>query len=130
MKRFFLMTIEFILFCGLIYLSWVNYQAKTITGISLGLDGYTNLVYGTFLVLIVTWFVGLLSGTVSSLKTIDKYKEMIRSYSKKTNEMSMQSESDYDEKESMKRKITALEIALQKALKDNEELQKELNDNK
>ena len=55
---------------------------------------------------------------------------MIRSYSKKTNEMSMQSESDYDEKEAMKRKITALEIALQKALKDNEELQKELNDNK
>ena len=130
MKRFFLMTIEFILFCGLIYLCWVNYQAKTITGISLGLDGYTNLVYGTFLVLIVAWFVGLLSGTVSSLKTIDKYKEMIRSYSKKTNEMSMQSESDYDEKEAMKRKITALEIALQKALKDNEELQKELNDNK
>ena len=121
MKRFFLMTIEFILFCGLIYLCWVNYQAKTITGISLGLEGYTNLVYGTYIVLIVTWFVGLLSGTVSSLKTIEKYKDIIRSYSKKTNEMSMQYESDYDEKEAMKRKITALEIALEKALNDNQQ---------
>lgn len=120
MKRFFLMLIEFILFCGLVYLCWVNYKAETITGISLGIDGYTNLVYGTFLVIIVAWFIGLLSGTVSSLKTIENYKDIIRSYSKRANEMSLQSESDYDEKEAMKRKITALEIALEKALKDNQ----------
>ena len=120
MKRFFLMLIEFILFCGLIYLCWVNYNAKTITGISLGIEGYTNLVFGTYTVLLATWFIGLLSGTVSSSKTIEKYKDMIRSYSKRTDEMSLQSESDYDEKEAMKRKITALEIALEKALNDKE----------
>ena len=45
---------------------------------------------------------------------------MIRSYSKRTDELSMQNESDYDEKEAMKRKITALEIALEKALNDKE----------
>lgn len=120
MKRFFLMLIEFILFCGLIYLCWVNYQAKTITGISLGVEGYTNMVYGTYIVLIGAYFIGLLSGVVSSSKTIEQYKDIIRSYSKRANEMSIQSESDNDEKEAMKRKITALEIALEKALNDKE----------
>ncbi len=120
MKRFFLMLIEFILFCALIYVCWVNYNAKTITDINLGVQGYNGLEIKTFIVLITTWFIGLLSGTVSSLKTIDGYKDTIRSYAKRANEMSIQNESDYDEKEAMKRKITALEIALEKALNDKE----------
>lgn len=120
MKRFFLMLIEFVLFCGLIYLCWVNYNANTTMEINLGLKNYASINTKTYIVILATWFVGLLSGTVSSSKTIEKYKDMIRSYSKRTDELSMQNESDYDEKEAMKRKITALEIALEKALNDKQ----------
>ena len=114
--RIFLAIIQFILLAGLIYLLIVNYQAQTISGVSTGIEGYTNLVFNTIVVIAGCFAAGWLSGLICGLFPSLKYRQQINAYAKRSEKLLQQNEINSDDKEALKRKIASLEIALEKAL--------------
>ena len=114
--KIFLGMIETVIIAGLIYLLIVNYQAQTISGVSIGIEGYTNLVFSTLFVITGCFIAGWLAGVTFGIFPALKYKQQINAYAKRSEKLSQQKEIDADDKEALKRKIASLEIALEKAL--------------
>ena len=119
-KKAFLIMIETVLFCGLLYFLIVNYMQRTTAGLNVTSDNSGYLVVSTFLVILVAYLIGVFSGFVYSLVLGQRYKDQIEFYARKNEKLSQQNEIDTDDKEALQRKIATLEIALNNALKNKE----------
>lgn len=119
-NKLFLTILETVIFCGLLYFLIVNYMQKTTAGISVANDSSGYVVVGTFVVILISYLVGVFSGFVYSLVLGQRYKDQIEFYARKNEKLSQQNEIDTDDKEALQRKIATLEIALNNALKNKE----------
>lgn len=117
MKKYIFMTIETLLFVLLTFSVILNYKAGTSAQFAVSFDGKIVLI-STFTVVIVSYFIGILSGIAYAAVLGDKYKDKIEFYSRKNEKLSQQNEIDSDDKEALQRKIATLEIALENALKN------------
>lgn len=117
-NKIFLMVVESVLFCGLLYFLIANYVQKTTSGftVTFGISGY--MVLSTFAVILVSYLIGTFSGFVYSLALGQRYKDQIEFYARKNEKLAVQNEIDADDREALQRKIASLEIALDNALKN------------
>ena len=121
MKNKVILTIfETILFCGLLYFLIVNYMSKTTAGFAVTTDNTGFIVISTFVVVLISYFVGVFSGFVYSFVLGQRYKDQIEFYARKNERLAVQNEIDTDDKEALQRKIATLEIALNNALKNKD----------
>ena len=117
MKKIILISIETILFLGVLFLLITNFNAQTTSQLSISLD--TNyIVLSTFFLILLFYFIGAFSGFVYSVVLGERYRDQIEFYARKTEKLSQQNEIDSDDKEALQRKIASLEIALENALKN------------
>ncbi len=116
-KNIFLTTLEFILFLIILYALIVNFRVNTTSQFSVSTDG-TIVILSTFFVILGAYLFGVFSGFVYSVVLGFRYKDKIEFYARKTEKLSQQNEIDTDDKEALQRKIAALEIALDNALKN------------
>lgn len=119
-KKLFLTILETILFCGLLYFIIVNYLQKTTAGITVSNDSSGYIVVSTFVVILLSYLIGVFTGFVYSVVLGQRYKDQIEFYARKNEKLSQQNEIDTDDKEALQRKIATLEIALNNALKNKE----------
>lgn len=115
MKNIILLSLETCLFVIMVYCAVVNYQSKTIANFAVSLNG-EQVVISVFLVIVLFYIVGLLSGLVYSKVLTGTYKNQLAQYAKRNEKLALKSETDSDDKEVLKRKIASLEIALDNAL--------------
>ena len=108
--------IEAVIFIGLMYGLYVNWKSQTICGVSIGFEGYNNLVFPTILVIFGCFAVGLFSGLLLLSILKQNYRDKIEFYARRSEKLSQQNEIEVDDKEALQRKIASLEIALEKAL--------------
>ncbi len=118
-SKIILAVIDTILFAVILYLMLINFNAKTTSQLAVGLDG-NYIILSTFLVIILVYCLGALSGFVYSLVLGARYRDQIEFYARKTEKLSQQNEIDTDDKEALQRKIASLEIALDNALKNKQ----------
>ncbi|MCD7879932.1 MAG: hypothetical protein LUG16_08375, partial [Candidatus Gastranaerophilales bacterium] len=101
----------------IMYVLIANYINQTSVQLAVSIDGKT-VVLSTFFVVFFSYIIGIFSGVIySGIRNI-KFAKQIDMYAKRTEKLSLQSEADSDDKEVLKRKIAALEIALDNALKN------------
>lgn len=112
-----LMLIETVFFVIVMYLFIANYKSNTACQFSSTFDGvYVSVKTST--IILITWLLGMFSGIVYALSLSNRYRDQIEFYARKTEKLSQQNEIDSDDKEALQRKIAALEIALDNALKN------------
>ena len=119
-KKLFLTILETILFGGLLYFIIVNYLQKTTAGLTVANDSSGYIVVSTFVVILISYLIGVFTGFVYSVVLGQRYKDQIEFYARKNEKLSQQNEIDTDDKEALQRKIATLEIALNNALKNKE----------
>ena len=117
-NKVFLTILETVLFCGLLYFLIVNFMQKTTAGLTVSTDTSGYLVVSTFVVILISYLIGVFSGFVYSFVLGQRYKDQIEFYARKNEKLAVQNEIDTDDKEALQRKIASLEIALQNALKN------------
>ena len=117
-NKIILMTVESVLFCGLLYFLIVNFINKTTSGFTVTFDNSGYVVVSTFAVILISYLVGTFSGFVYSVALGRRYKDQIEFYARKNEKLAVQNEIDTDDKEALQRKIASLEIALENALKN------------
>ena len=79
-----------------------------------------SLAGNTALVILASYFFGLLSGIVHTLINKNFYRSQIDFYSRKNEKLSQQREIETDTRQVLERKIAALETALNNVLKDKD----------
>ena len=119
-NKVFLTILETVLFCGLLYFLIVNFMQKTTAGLTVSTDTSGYLVVSTFVVILISYLIGVFSGFVYSFVLGQRYKDQIEFYARKNEKLSQQNEIDTDDKEALQRKIATLEIALNNALKNKD----------
>ena len=72
----------------------------------------------TSMIILCVYAAGLFAGALGSLINKGAYRSQIEFYSRKNEKLQQQNEIDTDDKEVLQRKIAALEIALDNALKN------------
>ena len=93
---------------------------KTTAGLTVSTDTSGYLVVSTFVVILISYLIGVFSGFVYSFVLGQRYKDQIEFYARKNEKLSQQNEIDTDDKEALQRKIATLEIALNNALKNKD----------
>ena len=119
-NKVFLTILETVLFCGFLYFLIVNFMQKTTAGLTVSTDTSGYLVVSTFVVILISYLIGVFSGFVYSFVLGQRYKDQIEFYARKNEKLSQQNEIDTDDKEALQRKIATLEIALNNALKNKD----------
>lgn len=115
-NKILLMTVESVLFLGLLYFLATNSMAKTTSGFSVSFDASGYVVLSTITVILLFYFIGVFSGFVYSFVLGQRYKDQIEFYARKNEKLAVQNEIDADDREALQRKIASLEIALNNAL--------------
>ncbi len=120
MKNIFLFIAETCLLAIMLYFAIINQMTESLGSFTFLLQENSITVSIPFLI-IFFYFIGLFSGLVYSVIMTGVYKGQLAQYSKKTEKLLVQKESDSDDIETLKRKVQTLETALDKVLKNNKE---------
>ena len=115
-NKIFIITLETLLFCILLYFLIANYKSSTTSGFTTTFDSSGYMVLSTFVVILVSYIIGAISGFVYSVVLGQRYKDQIEFYARKNEKLAVQNEIDADDREALQRKIASLEIALSNAL--------------
>ncbi len=110
-------TVTLIFLAIIVYICFINWHSEATSQFVVRNDG-SLIIVNTWLLLLITYIFGKVSGILCSLNIGVKYREQLEFFVRKTEKLSQQNEIDTDDKEALQRKIASLEIALDKALKN------------
>lgn len=110
-------TIQIILLLAIFYFAFTN------TGSVLSIKYYYNAdaiqLSATNFILFV-YLLGLITGSLKVILAKNEYKNRMKFYEQKNEQLSQNNEINTDEKAALERKISALEIALKNAINNKE----------
>ena len=117
MNKIIIITFQILLLLVIAYLLYVN--ITNISNISFVLNS-SVMEIKTSILIIAVYSIGFTAGMMQFLFNKELYRSQIEFYARKNEKLSQQNEIDTDSKEVLERKIAALEIALQNAIKNKE----------
>ncbi len=106
---------QLIIFLAVLYFFYLNIPNATHINFIKNMPFYET---STAFVIIAAYIAGILTGLMQSIVNKSFYRNQIEFYARKNEKLAQQNEIDTDDKEALERKIAALEIALQNALKN------------
>ncbi len=110
-------VLSVIILAVVIYLCIINWHNAATSQFCTDFNGNIIITH-TYIVVITAYILGKISGIACSLSFGGRYREQLEFYARKNEKLAQQNEIDTDDKEALQRKIAALEIALDNALKN------------